>query len=95
MTLVRMWEAEAKFGRAAELIRWLHDVVLPAALAEPHCLGAEGFAGDDDHRVVLITRWSDLEAFEDWDEGHHPALHRSNTWTFVPLEQARAQIGER
>ena len=93
MMVVRMWEAEASFGRAAELIRWLHDEVLPAALRAPGCVGAEGFAGDDDHRVVLITRWSDLDCFEDWDEGSHPALHRSDAWTFLPLDEARAQVG--
>ena len=93
--LVRMWEAEARFGRAPELIRWLHDDVLPAALATEGCVGAEGFAGDDDHRVVLITRWSDLESFEAWDEGGHNALHRCNAWTFVPLADARAQLRDR
>lgn len=90
--VVRMWEAEASFGRAPELIRWLHDEVLPAALAAPGCVGAEGFAGDDDHRVVLMTRWADLETFEEWHEGAHPALHRSNAWTFVPLEAARTRL---
>jgi len=90
--LVHVWRAEARFGQAATLIRWLHDEVLPRAVATERCVGAEGFAGDDDHRVALVTRWSDLDACEAWRVGPHRQIWREQEELWWELAAARRLV---
>jgi hypothetical protein len=83
-----MWEAVALPGEREDVLAWVTDDVVPDALATDGCLGAEGFVGlgDDECRVVVITRWKDDHA-EDWDEGapHRELLRSGHAWYFQPL----------
>jgi hypothetical protein len=80
-----MWEATCPPESLDELSRWLRDEVIPAALATPGCEGAEGFSGEGEPRLVLITRWADDAA---WQEPTGPGITRAHAWTFVPLPDA-------
>ncbi len=82
--LVRMWEAKVVAGGMEEALDWLREEVVPDALAQPGCLGAEGFAAVGDARVVVISRWADDA--DEWQPGrpYRRLLQRSHTWVFRP-----------
>ncbi len=71
-------------GELAEALDWLREEVLADALAQPGCLGAEGFEAVDDERLVVLTRWDDDAPT--WEPGrpYRRLLRRSHTWVFRP-----------
>ena len=79
-----MWEAKVLPGQLDEALDWLREEVLPDALAQPGCEGAEGFQAVGDERLVVISRWADGAA--DWAPGrpYRRLLRRSHTWLFRP-----------
>ncbi|MCU1588165.1 MAG: hypothetical protein JWN31_1658 [Frankiales bacterium] len=83
-----MWEATCPPASLDALTGWLRDGVVPQALATAGCAGAEGFVGEGEPRLVLITRWSDAEAMAGWQEPANRDLTRAHAWTFRPLPTA-------
>jgi heme-degrading monooxygenase HmoA len=79
-----MWEATCAPEDLEGLRSWLREQVSAAAGA-PGCIGAEGFTGDGEARLVLITRWTSPEALDAWSEPSSESLTRAHGWTFHPL----------
>jgi hypothetical protein len=77
-----MWEATCPAESLEALSAWLRDEVVPEALATGGCVGAEGFVGEGEPRLVLITRWADEVP---WEEPPGPGITRSHAWAFRPL----------
>jgi len=86
-----MWEATCPEEYLDQLSAWLRDEVIPGAMTKG-CLHAEGFVGEGEPRLVLITRWADQAAMNAWEEGAGRDVTRSHAWTFLPLDEAIAQI---
>ena len=79
-----MWEATCPTDYLDQLSAWLRDEVIPGALAKG-ASQAEGFVGEGEPRLVLITRWPSTEAMEAWEEASGRDVTRSHAWTFRPL----------
>jgi heme-degrading monooxygenase HmoA len=63
--VIRTWDGTARPEAAEEYLTFLTEVMVPAIIALPGCLGVEVLrrarAG---HRFVVQSRWSDEEAIE-------------------------------
>jgi quinol monooxygenase YgiN len=63
--VIRSWDGTARRGAEEEYLAFLTEVMVPAILALPGCLGVEVLrrTGAGDHFVVQ-SRWSDEEAIK-------------------------------
>ena len=91
--VVRTWFGEARYGRAREVIWWLHGEVVPRARTSRGCLSAEGFAeAGDGHEVMVVTRWSSIEDADEWSVGEHPSLWSWDESDWVTVDDAQRAI---
>lgn len=83
--IVRMWETTVKTGQIDALIEYVKVEVWPGVTSAKGFVGGEILRsfGDDSDRLLLVTRWQDTSALEDF---LGPAW-QAHQMTAVPAEE--------